>query len=71
MMEYLLGCGNWSFELDGYDVMIWTGRRWDPDEFRRAIATLQGFLDRIPRFVWKDLGSAQEAARSSSAASGS
>ena len=64
MMAFLLSCQGWSIELAGIDVMIWTGRTWKPAEFRSAIAVLQGFLDRVPRFVWKDLGVTQEADRS-------
>jgi len=63
MMEYLLGVQGWSIELDGSDVMIWTGRTWQPEEFRAAVVTLHGFLDRVPRFVWKELGEANEAGR--------
>ncbi len=64
MMSYLLAHRGWSIELDGADVMIWTGRTWKPEEFRAGLAVLQGFLDRVPRFVWKALGEAREASRS-------
>jgi len=63
MMEYLLSVPGWSLELDGADAMIWTGRTWKPEEFRAAVAVLQGFFDRVPRFVWKELGEANEAGR--------
>jgi hypothetical protein len=63
MMEYLLAYQGWSIELHGCDVMIWTGRTWKPEDFRSAIAVLQGFLDRVPRFVWKELGEAREIGR--------
>lgn len=63
MMEYLLACRGWSIELDGTDAMIWTGSTWKPEEFRSAIATLQGFLDRVPRLAWKELGEEREAGR--------
>ena len=63
MMEYLLRCQGWSIELAGIDIMIWTGGTWKPEEFRTAIATLQGFLDRVPRFVWKEMGEEREGGR--------
>ena len=56
MMEFLQGCPGWSLEMDGEDVVIWSGSRWSPEQFRSAIAVLEGFLDRIPRYLWKDLG---------------
>ncbi len=62
MMDYLLAYSHWSIELDGADVLIWTGRTWSPEEFRAGLAVLQGFLDRVPRFVWKELGETREAA---------
>jgi hypothetical protein len=71
MMEYLLGCEGWQIELSGSEAAIWSDEDWEPEGFRTALATLGGFLDRVPRFVWKDLGEDHEAARSSSAASGS
>jgi hypothetical protein len=63
MMEYLLAYQGWSIELDGSDVIIWTGGTWKPEQFRSAIAVLGGFLDRVPHFVWKNLGEAREAGR--------
>jgi len=63
MMDYLLSAQGWSIELDGADAIIWTGRTWKPEDFRSAIAVLTGFLDRVPRFVWKELGEDREAGR--------
>lgn len=64
MMEFLLGSPGWSLEMHGEGVLIWTGSRWSPAEFRAAIAVLEGFLERVPHFVWKDLGGTEEADRS-------
>jgi hypothetical protein len=59
-MEFLLGGPGWSpgwtLEMDGEDVAIWSPSRWSPEEFRSAIAVLEGFVDRIPRYLRKDLG---------------
>jgi hypothetical protein len=63
MMEYLLSVPGWSIELAGIDVIIWTGRTWKPEDFRSAVAVLNGFLDRVPRFVWKGLGESREAGK--------
>jgi hypothetical protein len=57
VMEYLLANPGWSFELVGYDAMIWTGKLWPTEKFEEALKVLSGFLNRIPDHVWKQLGS--------------
>ena len=69
MMEHLLANQGWCIELGGSEAVITSGETWKPEDFKKAMAVLGGFLDRIPRFVWKDLGESREAARSSPAAS--
>jgi hypothetical protein len=54
MMEALLRDEGWSIELGGSEAIIHTGEVWKPAEFRSAIAVLEGFLDLIPGYVWKD-----------------
>lgn len=56
MMDYLLSGPGWSLELDGPDLMICNSVVFSPQDFRAAIAFAEGFLERIPGFVWKDRG---------------
>jgi len=62
-MQYLLGCGGWSLELSGSAAIIYTGKRWKVPDFALGLEVLTGFVEHIPHFVWKQLGSAQELAR--------
>jgi len=61
MMEYLLANPGWSFELAGYDAMIWTGKLWPAEKFEESLKVLMGFLNRIPDHVWKELGAERAA----------
>ncbi|HOX08243.1 MAG TPA: hypothetical protein PK280_17750 [Planctomycetota bacterium] len=56
MMEYLLAHPGWSLELDGAEVLLWDGARWDPDRFAPALDFLTGFLDRVPEHLRRELG---------------
>lgn len=61
VMEFLLRADEgWTIELWGSNAAIATGKVWRPGQFGLAMLALSGFLDRIPRYVWKDLGSARE-----------
>jgi len=64
MMEFLLRCQGWSLEVSGSALIIWTGSTWKPPDFAAGLQVLGGFLDRVPHFLWKQLGSEREAARS-------
>jgi hypothetical protein len=63
MMEFLMANPGWTIAVCGPDALIYTGRLWSPGEFKEALNILSGFLDLIPRFVWKELGEANEAGR--------
>jgi len=51
MMEFLLANPGWAFEVAGPDVMVYTGKRWAPEQFGPAIRALTGFVERIPAHV--------------------
>jgi hypothetical protein len=63
VMEHLLAHPRWSIELAGRDVMAWRSGGQEAGKFREGIEVLHGFLDLIPRFVWKELGEQREAGR--------
>jgi hypothetical protein len=63
VMEFLLRSDEgWHIELFKTNAAITTGKVWKPGQFGLAMLALSGFLDRIPRYVWKDLGSQREIA---------
>jgi hypothetical protein len=51
MMEYLLAERGWCFETCGSDLVVYTGRLWSAEEFKRALAALTGLAERIPRHL--------------------
>jgi hypothetical protein len=56
MMEHLLAHPGWGIEVAGPVVIIHNGRQWKPADYRQAFETLTGFLELVPRFVWKERG---------------
>jgi hypothetical protein len=66
MMEYLLAHPGWDLELAECGLLVTrTGlyEPWHSPDYREALDMATGFLDLIPRFVWKELGEGNEAAR--------
>ena len=61
VMDHLLANQGWTIEACGCDVMITDGQVLTPERFCEALGVIEGFLDRVPRFVWKELGEAREA----------
>ena len=61
MMEFLIANPGWSLELNGPDVVVYGEALWPIEKFPAAIEFLAGFLDRVPRFVWKELREQNEA----------
>jgi hypothetical protein len=64
MMSFLLAGSRWTVELGGSAAAISNGHELLPSEIAPALDFLCDFLDRIPRYVRKDLGAAREATES-------
>jgi hypothetical protein len=57
MMEFLLAHDErLCLELSGSYLTAYEGHEWTPDQFEAALAMAEGFLDRVPEFVYKDRG---------------
>jgi hypothetical protein len=54
MMEYLMANAGWHLELYHDYLMIADGDEWNASRFEEALAMAEGFLERMPKFVWKD-----------------
>ncbi len=55
MMSWLLANGRgWSVELVDSSLVLTTGSRWSPSEFRAALYFSARFFELIPEHVWKE-----------------
>lgn len=54
-MEFLLAQPRFNLELEQGWVLVWRGRRMGPADFDAAIATAEGILDRLPRYLVQEL----------------
>lgn len=55
MMSWLLANGRgWSAELIDSSLVLTTGRRWSPSEFRSALYFSARFFEIIPEHVWRE-----------------
>jgi Protein of unknown function (DUF3137) len=53
MMEYLLEDPKWSLEIQGASILATRGSTLPPEEFRQAVTWVDGFLKRIPPYIWE------------------
>jgi hypothetical protein len=54
MIEYLLGCSTRHWQLYGDVILIHTPGRFSAHELEDVMATVEGFIERIPAYVQED-----------------
>ena len=61
MMTWLLSTdGAFGFEGNGGNLLVWT-KRLDPSALPRLFGTAKAFVDHVPRLVWNEYGTRQQA----------
>jgi len=55
-IEFLLSMPRFSIEFGDSEVIVWRGRRFDPETFDDAIGVGEGILDRLPSYVVREGG---------------
>jgi len=55
-IEFLLSMPRFSIAFGDSEVIVWRGRRFDPETFDDAIGVGEGILDRLPSYVVREGG---------------